>query len=99
MSFFKPRRGTVSIETTHTSAVREHFLNALTAVADSNHHLWWNRGTLWVAFCIIRNGHRQERIRRPLDTSDYAVARQRRDALFRTWAENVDGELSLRFRN
>lgn len=60
MSFFKPRRGTVSIATTHTSAAREHFLNALTAVADSNHHLWWNRRTLWVAFCIIRNGHRQE---------------------------------------
>jgi hypothetical protein len=99
MSFFKPRRGTVSIATTHTSAAREHFLNALTAVADSNHHLWWNRRTLWVAFCIIRNGHRQERVRRSLATSDYAVARQRRDALFRTWAENVDGELSLRFRH
>jgi hypothetical protein len=89
----------VSIATTHTSAAREHFLNALTAVADSNHHLWWNRGTLWVAFCIIRHGHRQERVRRSLATSDYAVARHRRDALFRTWAEHVDGELSLRFRS
>ena len=89
----------MSIATTHTSADREQFLNALTAVADSNHHLWWNRRTLWVAFGIIRNGHRQERVRRSLATSDYAVARQRRDALLRTWAENVDGELCLRFRS
>ena len=89
----------MSIATTHTSAARRQFLNALTAAADSNHHLWWNRRTLWVAFCVIRNGHRQKRVRRSLATSDYAVARQRRDALFRAWAENVDSELSLRFRN
>jgi hypothetical protein len=89
----------VLIATRHTLAARGHFLKALTAVADSNHHLWWNRRTLWVAFCIICNRHRQERVRRSLATSDYAMARQRREALCRTWAENVDGELSLRFRN
>jgi hypothetical protein len=89
----------VSVTTTHTSAVREHSLNALTAVADSNQHLWWNCRTLWVAFCVIRNGHGQERVRRSLAASDYPMTRQRRDALFRARAENVDSELSLRFRN
>jgi hypothetical protein len=86
----------VSIETTHTSAARD-FLNALTAVEDSNHHLWWNRRTLWLAFCIMAIA--RERVRRSLATSDYAVARQTRDALFRTWTESADGELSLRFRH
>jgi hypothetical protein len=99
MSFFNPRRGTVSIVTTHRSAAREHFLNVLTAVADSNHHLWWNRGTLWVAFCIIGDGHRQERVHPSLATSDFAVASPRRDAQSRAWAKKVDGELSLRVRN
>ena len=89
----------MSVETTPPpgrTADAEALLAALTAVADSNHHLWWNRGTLWVAFSIIRNGYRQERIRQSLGTSDYTMARQRRDNLFRKWVLSGDGELSLR---
>ena len=89
----------MSVIITDVSTARARFLERLTAAADSNHHLWWNRRTLWVAFCVHRNGYRQERIRRSLSTSDYAVARERRDALLRTWSETVDGQLSLRFRS
>jgi hypothetical protein len=89
----------VSIETTHTTTARDHFPNALTVVADSNHHLRWNRRVLWAAFCIVHNGHRQDRMRRSQTASDYAIPRQRPDALFRTCAENLDRELSFCSRN
>ena len=39
--------------------------------ADSpNHHLWLNRRTWWVAFTVILDGYRQERVRRSLGTRD-----------------------------
>jgi len=46
-----------------------------------NHHLWWNRGSWWVAFSVLHDGYRQERIRRPLATKDVAEARIRRDRM------------------
>jgi hypothetical protein len=46
-----------------------------------NHHLWWNRGSWWVAFSVLHDGYRQERIRRPLGTKDAAEARIRRDRM------------------
>lgn len=87
---------------TASAAFKEHHpeppVGDLPAFADSNHHLWWNRNTLWVAFCVIHDGYRQERIRMNLRTSDMVVARERRDALFAQWNQHNDAKLSLRLR-
>ena len=89
------------VETTSSSDKKvssESLLAALTCpeVADSDHHLWWNNGTLWVAFSVLYNGCRQERIRKSLGTSDLLVARRLRDTVLREWARNPEVELSLR---
>lgn len=68
------------------------------AAAGTDHHLWWNNGTLWIAFVVIRDGYRQERVRLSLGTSDLVVARRRRDAILREWAQRMDCVLALRIR-
>jgi len=83
---------TSTVDSDYPNAV----LAALASAADSDHHLWWNRGTLWVAFCVIRDGYRQERIRTSLGTSDLQVARRRRDDVLQEWARCSDAKLSLR---
>jgi len=54
--------------------------------SESNHHLWRNRRTWWIAFTILHDGYRQERVRRSLGTRDVALARARRDELMQTYA-------------
>ena len=49
-----------------------------------DHHLWRNGRFWWVAFTLIHDGWRQERVRRSLKTADVAEARRRRDAIFAT---------------
>jgi hypothetical protein len=66
-------------------------------LANPNHHLWRNRGTWWVAFTIVHDGHRQERIRRSLRTRDLAVARHRRDRVLQEYAARPGVSLSLRY--
>lgn len=61
-----------------------------------NHHLWRNRRTWWVAFTVVHDGHRQERIRRSLGTQEVEVARLRRDALMREYAALPGAQLSIR---
>lgn len=68
-------------------------------VDSPNHHLWRNRRTWWVAFTVILDGYRQERIRRSLGTRDLATARARRDALLREYAARPSVELALRPRS
>ena len=46
-----------------------------------NHHLWRNGRLWWIAFTVIHDGWRQERIRRSLGTADLEEARRRRDIL------------------
>jgi hypothetical protein len=46
-----------------------------------NHHLWRNGRLWWIAFTVIHDGWRQERIRRSLGTASLAEARRRRDLL------------------
>ena len=70
---------------------------AIPALANSDHHLWKNRRRFWIAFVVIRDGYRQERIRRSLGTENIAVARRRRDALLREWSTQSNCVLSLRF--
>jgi hypothetical protein len=47
-----------------------------------NHHLWKNGRLWWIAFTLIHDGWRQERIRQSLGTDNELEARRRRDAIF-----------------
>jgi hypothetical protein len=67
-----------------------------TGAPSPDHHLWKNRRTWWVAFCVVHDGLRQERVRRSLRTHDVEVARDRRDALMHNYASRPGVELSLR---
>ena len=60
------------------------------------HHLWRNRRTWWVAFTIVLDGYRQQRIRQSLGTRDLDVARERRDALLREYAARPRVQLTVR---
>lgn len=66
-------------------------------VESLNHHLWRNRRTWWVAFTVVHAGYRQERVRKSLGTQDLELARARRDAMMREFAERPDAQLSIRF--
>jgi len=46
-----------------------------------NHHLWRNGRFWWIAYTVIIDGWRQERIRHSLKTDDLLEARRRRDDL------------------
>jgi hypothetical protein len=57
-----------------------------------NHHLWRNGRLWWIAYTLIHDGWRQERVRHSLGTADVLEARHRRDAIlggFATDAERV----------
>jgi hypothetical protein len=60
------------------------------------HHLWRNRHTWWTAFTVIRDGYRQERVRRSLHTRNLVEAQQRRDALMNDYAACPNVSLSVR---
>ncbi len=56
-----------------------------------NHHLWRNGRFWWIAYTVIIDGWRQERIRHSLKTDDLIEARRRRDELLA--AVNEEGVL------
>lgn len=62
-------------------------------VPNPNHHLWRNGRLWWVAFTVIYDGWRQERIRRSLGTADLEEARRRRDDLLQQYALTPTAEL------
>ena len=72
----------------------EHFRPA---DVNPDHHLWRNGRFWWVAFTLIHEGWRQERVRRSLGTPDVREARARRDAILAEYARREDAALSLRF--
>jgi hypothetical protein len=49
--------------------------------SNPNHHLWKNGRLWWIAFTLIHDGWRQERVRQSLGTDSLNEARQRRDAI------------------
>jgi hypothetical protein len=61
-----------------------------------DHHLWLNRRSWWVAFTVLYDGRRQERIRLPLGTRDVVEARARRDRLLEHFRQLPNCELRLR---
>jgi hypothetical protein len=57
------------------------------AVASNpNHHLWKNGRLWWIAFTLIHDGWRQERVRQSLGTDNLLEARRRRDAIMALFA-------------
>jgi hypothetical protein len=62
-------------------------------VANLNHHLWRNGRLWWVAFTVIYDGWRQERVRRSLRTADLEEARRRRDEIFLEYAAAPSAEV------
>jgi hypothetical protein len=54
--------------------------------SNPNHHLWKNGRLWWIAFTLIHDGWRQERIRQSLGTDNQLEARRRRDAILSLFA-------------
>ena len=74
---------------------------ATTALHDVNpdHHLWRNGRFWWVAFTLIHDGWRQERVRRSLGTANLDEARRHRDELLEQYARLPGAEVAaLRLR-
>ena len=64
-----------------------------------NHHLWRNGRLWWIAFTVLYDGWRQERIRRSLGTENIEEARRRRDELLEQFAAQPRAEVAaLRIR-
>lgn len=64
-----------------------------------NHHLWRNGRLWWIAFTVLYDGWRQERIRRSLGTANLEDARRRRDELIEQFAALPGAEVAaLRLR-
>lgn len=63
-------------------------------VTNPNHHLWRNGRLWWVAFTVIHDGWRQERVRRSLRTADLDEARRRRDDLLQQYATIPSAEVA-----
>lgn len=55
-----------------------------------NHHLWRNGRLWWIAYTLIYDGWRQERVRHSLGTADVLEARRRRDAILAGFAADAE---------
>ena len=51
-----------------------------------DHHLWRNGRLWWIAYTVLHDGWRQERVRHSLHTDDVAEARRRRDGILSQYA-------------
>ncbi len=60
-------------------------------VSNPNHHLWKNGRLWWIAFTLIHDGWRQERIRQSLGTDSLQEARRRRDAILGLFVKEAEG--------
>jgi len=63
-------------------------------LSNPNHHLWRNGRLWWVAFTVLYDGWRQERVRRSLGTADLEQARRRRDELFAQYAAYPNAQVT-----
>ena len=73
------------------------FDQSLDTDPNPDHHLWRNGRFWWIAFTLIHDGWRQERVRRSLKTADLQEARRRRDRVLARYMASVEPVLSLRF--
>jgi hypothetical protein len=56
-----------------------------------NHHLWKNGRLWWIAFTLIHDGWRQERVRQSLGTDSLPEARRRRDGILGLFVKEAEG--------
>jgi hypothetical protein len=59
--------------------------------SNPNHHLWKNGRLWWIAFTLIHDGWRQERVRQSLGTDSLPEARRRRDAILGLFIKEAEG--------
>jgi hypothetical protein len=59
--------------------------------SNPNHHLWKNGRLWWIAFTLIHDGWRQERVRQSLGTDSLQEARHRRDAILGLFVKEAEG--------
>jgi len=59
--------------------------------SNPNHHLWKNGRLWWIAFTLIHDGWRQERVRQSLGTDSLPEARRRRDAILGLFSKETEG--------
>jgi hypothetical protein len=59
--------------------------------SNPNHHLWKNGRLWWIAFTLIHDGWRQERVRQSLGTDSLPEARLRRDAILGLFTKEAEG--------
>jgi hypothetical protein len=59
--------------------------------SNPNHHLWKNGRLWWIAFTLIHDGWRQERVRQSLGTDSLPEARRRRDAILGLFSKEAEG--------
>src|SRR5690242_21894299 len=59
--------------------------------SNPNHHLWKNGRLWWIAFTLIHDGWRQERVRQSLSTDSLSEARRRRDAILGLFIKEAEG--------
>ncbi len=74
-SFASARRATVELASSRAAA------------NNPNHHLWKNGRLWWIAFTLIHDGWRQERVRQSLGTDNLLEARRRRDAILSLFSQ------------
>jgi hypothetical protein len=58
--------------------------------SNPNHHLWRNGRLWWIAFSLLHDGWRQERIRQSLGTDNLIEARRRRDAILSIFTPSTE---------
>lgn len=63
-------------------------------VPNPNHHLWRNGRLWWIAFTVLYDGWRQERIRRSLGTANLDEARRLRDEVIEQFAALPGAEVA-----
>lgn len=68
--------------------------SARAARLGENHHLWRNGRLWWIAYTLLHDGWRQERIRHSLGTADVVEARLRRDRILDHWRQATTSALS-----
>jgi hypothetical protein len=59
--------------------------------SNPNHHLWKNGRLWWIAFTLIHDGWRQERVRQSLGTDNLLEAQRRRDAILGLFTKEAEG--------
>lgn len=73
----------------HARSVSVELATSRAFANNPNHHLWRNGRLWWIAFTLIHDGWRQERVRQSLGTDSLREARRRRDSILALFARST----------